>query len=114
MTTQHTPGPWHVGMKPGPIIYGPKGEWIADIQHSMLELDENRANVALIASAPGLLAERDRLKESNAELREVVNRMAPWLGKVIADGSYKNCANPNDAIETLKQARAALERAGKI
>jgi len=26
-----TPSPWHVGMKPGPIIYGPQGEQIADL-----------------------------------------------------------------------------------
>ncbi len=27
----HTPLPWHVGMKPGPMIYGPQGEQIADL-----------------------------------------------------------------------------------
>lgn len=27
----HTPTPWHVGMKPGPFIYGPQGEQIADL-----------------------------------------------------------------------------------
>ena len=27
----HTPTPWHVGMKPGPFIYGPQGEQVADM-----------------------------------------------------------------------------------
>ena len=25
-TPKHTPGPWHVGLKPGPMVYGPQGE----------------------------------------------------------------------------------------
>lgn len=56
MNTPHTPGPWHVGMKPGPIIYGPHGEQIADMRSPMLEADEHNANARLIEAAPDLLA----------------------------------------------------------
>jgi hypothetical protein len=53
---KHTPGPWHIGVAPGPIIYGPKGEQVADMFVPMLQDAEHRANARLIASAPALLA----------------------------------------------------------
>lgn len=55
MTRTHTPGPWHIGMKPGPMIYGPQGEGIADMSFPMVGQAEHRANVRLIAAAPELL-----------------------------------------------------------
>jgi len=54
-TTKHTPGPWHIGMKPGPIIYGPSGEQVACLLPAMLDNQENKANARLIAAAPALL-----------------------------------------------------------
>lgn len=53
--SKHTPGPWHVGIKPGPILYGTKGEQIADLRGHWLEDSEHMANVRLIAAAPALL-----------------------------------------------------------
>lgn len=50
-----TPGYWHVGMKPGPIIYGPNGEQVADLRGDLLEREEQMANARLIAAAPTLL-----------------------------------------------------------
>ncbi len=50
MNTQHTPTPWHVGMNPGPIIYGPLGEQVAD-PRGMLDYDEVKLNAALIVKA---------------------------------------------------------------
>jgi hypothetical protein len=52
---KHTPGPWHIGMKPGPIVYGPQGEQVANMLPCMLERDEHNANARLIAAAPALL-----------------------------------------------------------
>jgi len=54
-SVRHTPGPWHIGMKPGPIVYGPQGEQVANMLPCMLERDEHNANVRLIAAAPALL-----------------------------------------------------------
>lgn len=54
MNTKHTPGPWHVGMKPGPAVYGPEGEQVAGLFVPMLPEEENRANARLIAAAPAL------------------------------------------------------------
>ena len=54
MNTKHTPGPWHVGMKPGPIVYGSEGEQVASLVVPMLPEQENRANARLIAKAPEL------------------------------------------------------------
>lgn len=60
MNMKHTPGPWHIGMQPGPIIYGPNGEQVADLRGErktlVVELDEAVANTKLIAAAPELLA----------------------------------------------------------
>lgn len=55
MKTKHTPGEWHAGMKPGPIIYGPKGEQVCDLRGDLLPKDEAQANTRLIAAAPDLL-----------------------------------------------------------
>lgn len=56
MQTKHTPGPWRVGMKPGPIIYGTRGEQVADLTAQFVPDDETRGNVRLITAAPELLA----------------------------------------------------------
>lgn len=47
----HTPTPWHVGVKPGPMIYGPEGEQVADLRVDLLPLGENGANVKIIVRA---------------------------------------------------------------
>ena len=43
-------------MNPGPIIYGPQGEQIADLRADLLPREERTANLRLIAAAPELLA----------------------------------------------------------
>lgn len=50
--SKHTKGPWHVGMKPGPIVYGPQGEQVANMFVPMLPEVEHYANARLIAAAP--------------------------------------------------------------
>lgn len=75
----HTPGPWHLGMRPG-LIYGPLGEQIADMRGLTLEKYESIANAHLIASAPDLLAALERLAHPMADdedldyAREVIAR----------------------------------------
>lgn len=54
-TTKHTPGPWHVGLNPGPIVYGPLGAQIADLRFPMLPDSEHAANISLISRAPDML-----------------------------------------------------------
>ena len=54
-TPNHTPGPWHVGLKPGPMVYGPQGEQIVGI-NVMLDRDEVLANAKFIAAAPAMYA----------------------------------------------------------
>ena len=52
-TPKHTPGPWHVGLKPGPMVYGPQGEQIVGL-NVMLDSDEVLANAKFIAAAPAM------------------------------------------------------------
>ncbi len=52
----HTPGPFHVGMKPGPMIYGPKGEQVADLSARMIPDDETADNARLFVAAPDMRA----------------------------------------------------------
>lgn len=52
----HTPRPWHIGMNPGPMVYGPHGEQVADLRGDLLPDDEAAGNRALILAAPDLLA----------------------------------------------------------
>lgn len=71
METKHTKGPWHIGMKPGPIIYGLKGEQIADLRPHFLVDDEHAANVRLIAAAPDLL---EALEDITSAYERALNR----------------------------------------
>ncbi len=54
MSAKHTLGPWHIGMKPGPMVYGGLGEQVADCRGC--GLGESRHNARLIAAAPEMLA----------------------------------------------------------
>jgi hypothetical protein len=45
--TGYTKGPWHIGMKPGPMVYGPLGEQIVGI-NVMLDQPEVTANALRI------------------------------------------------------------------
>ena len=69
--TKHTPGPWHVtsDVEPGSIkiIGGPKQYSIAGLYFTGYPQD-TEANARLIAAAPETAAERDRLREVNADL----------------------------------------------
>ena len=76
---QHTPGPWY---DDGYRIHAPtsdpdkrNGRVIVDYKHmdGFVEADAD-----LIASAPDLLAERDRLKATNAELRALLECICYW------------------------------------
>ena len=50
---KHTPGPWHVGLKPGPMVYGPQGEQIVGL-NVLLDSNEVLANAKFIAAAPAM------------------------------------------------------------
>lgn len=66
MNTKHTPGPWHIGMKPGPMIYGSDSSQVADLRADLLDRGERAANAQLIAAAPDLLALLQRM--ANGEI----------------------------------------------
>jgi hypothetical protein len=59
--TQHTPGPWHVGLKPGPIIYGSDSSQVADLRADLIDKNERDANARLMAAAPELLTALETL-----------------------------------------------------
>ena len=85
-TTKHTPGPWHIGMKPGPMIYGQNGEQVADCRcNDLLSRDEAQANMTLLKAAPAMY--------------EALGNLL----KMVEDGDYTT-------IE-LNEARAALAQA---
>jgi hypothetical protein len=48
--TPKTALPWHIGMKPGPIIYGPLGEQVADCR-GLLDTHEACINTTYIVGA---------------------------------------------------------------
>mgnify|MGYP000849039856 FL=1 len=45
--TPKTQLPWHIGMKPGPMVYGPLGEQVADCR-GLLETRESCTNATYI------------------------------------------------------------------
>ena len=58
MSAQHTPGPWHVGIKQAEQIVYTKNGWAvanATVYHGKQDKDEAKANARLIAEAPAML-----------------------------------------------------------
>lgn len=66
----YTPAPWHVGMKPGPIVYGPLGEQVADLRSDLLPKDEHLSNLKLITSAPILLEALEAILRADIYMHE--------------------------------------------
>ena len=88
---KHTPGPWHVGLKPGTMVYGPQGEQIVGI-NVMLDRDEVLANAKFIATAPAMY---EALKELVTYLQddvedEVLDNWAPVLKAAYALAQAEN------------------------
>ena len=77
---------WHIGMNPGPIVYGEQGEQIADCS-SITNFDaDNQANARLIAALPELLMVADMvLQTATIEMDENLIKMAhEALNKAVA------------------------------
>ena len=80
---QHTAGPWHVG-ESGSSIFAERRDGEGDWRHVANAIDPDdtlhftsivAANARLIAQAPDLLAEADRLRQQNAELRKALEHV---------------------------------------
>lgn len=111
-TTKATPGPWRFDPE-WALIIGPNDEEIAAC-HAAQSKDERRtsravcqANAALIASAPALLADNQRLREAllvaEAELVTLEARLSePYRRNVAA------------ACKTIQAALSAVERSAKV
>jgi hypothetical protein len=85
--SEHAPGPWHYGGFTNIYAYhqGPHGflhsRVVSLVPAAELEggEDERRANARLIAAAPETAAERDRLREVNAELLAALKTLREGL-----------------------------------
>lgn len=99
---QWTPGPWrtHAGLirsDAGAIALLPNGQGI--VKPATTDADEMAANARLIASAPDMAAEVERLRAQAAQLQgALVN---------IADATYGT-----DTPKLRERARSALAQAG--
>lgn len=92
----HTPTPWHVGMNPGPIVYGQKGEQIANCR-DMLTNDECKENAAFIV----------RAVNAHDEMLAALKQMRKWaLGEDTHDLAYH--------IRTLEEAIDKATRVRKL
>ena len=133
----HTPGPWEV-MGAGPMNYPyairashvplDKPGAIRDITRwgaiSMPSSSEGRANAALIAAAPSLLAENQRLRAQVAGLREALEHLedaascvAATFGHIREDYPERGAIFTHEGhteaylLDTINEARAALASA---
>jgi hypothetical protein len=84
-------------MKPGPIIYGPQSEQVANMHVAMLDQNEHKANARLIAAAP--------------ELLEALRNAIPWMMKAEESGCWKHCALPKAGSKALQQMRDVIAAA---
>jgi len=117
--SEHTPGPWklieHDGAGRNFVLKrkfwevggGPEAKGVAFV------FGDDEANAKLIASAPDLLAERDRLKAENRRLNEALDGLeAKWrqaasdmdsIGVGAWQPEVRQCA------DELREARAAIQ-----
>lgn len=109
MTTKHTPGKW--------VACGSESNlatWVEDGTGkrvcTMRQCEDDWANAELIASAPALLAERDKLRQVNADLLAALIECADLLNAVADPGGEKGDYG-FDCNDALKTARAAIARA---
>lgn len=102
MNTKHTPGPWRIG-DAGHTVFGPRVSDVRDLQtvaklvRGNKTIDTWKANARLIAAAPELLA--------------ALERVVPWIGRMIADGGHMAGLLPQDAVGSLDRAEAAIAKA---
>lgn len=87
---KHTPGPWHVGLKPGPMVYGPQGEQIVGL-NVMLDSDEVLANAKFIATAPAMYAALQQLARVE-QLRKQAVTENDYVDLVLADSKLQQLA----------------------
>ena len=66
-------------------------------------MDEIKENYTL-----DLYSEITELSAQNAALLDMLNNLARWVGKGIADGAYSECANPERAMVDLNRATEAI------
>ena len=114
--SEHTPGPWAVN-EHNDITHAQNGQvaWVRYTYEQWLK-ETDLANAKLIASAPDLLAERDRLKAENRRLNEALDEVRDLIdGYVdVVDGDYGQ-PRPNKAmravqiIDAVREARAAIQ-----
>lgn len=86
----HTPGGWSRNIKPAskyPIIFAGRNTHVAQVCTSGLTESEVEANCALIAAAPALLAENERL-------RAALKVAEKYLSKAVSDGFGADCVMP--------------------
>ncbi len=65
--------------------------------------DDNRKRTAEAARTA-------RMLEAAPEMLAALQRAAPWLGKLIADGGHLQATLPADAVRTLDMVEAALAK----
>lgn len=96
---KHTKGPWVVyenisEFKTGYVVVETAdGDRIYEREVYKSTYENEFANAALIAAAPDLLEERDKLKAVNAELLEALEEIVEQL-----EGEYFNFSNARAAI----------------
>jgi len=116
-----TPGPWSARHVPMRGISDDTWciDW-SDDQEEVAEIVHGEANARLIASAPETAAERDRLKEINAELLEALKKMYRAYVNLLENGhdrisSLGGDCDPVDCMEqvdfNLIECRAAIAKA---
>ena len=101
-TPKHTPGPWHVGLKPGPMVYGPQGEQIVGL-NVMLDSDEVLANAKFIAAAPAMY---DALQQSLVLVE--LAALEEW-GRAVRGEQQPPTTEARDRLEKVKAALAQAE-----
>lgn len=91
---EHTPGPWEVnlnGPSDFPVVIKPGYSAIAEVYDVEGSLDAAVANARLIASAPDMALEIERLRAVNAKLIELSKKCLDMARPMVPISGFKGC-----------------------
>ena len=131
ITSKHTPGPWDAVAEPahgnydngGFRIDGPDTEqiafvWNANVRYGTADhfgSKNGQADARLIAAAPTMYEELDRLRAVNADLLATLSLATEWLGNLLACRACMGAlldAMPRD-LSGINALRTTIARAEK-
>lgn len=111
MSEKHTPGPWEWGyFSGGYALVGRAAE--GSSVRPAVRIEYDTPDGKLIAAAPDMAAQIERLKVERDELEKIAERIlfVAWADRPVIEGELPHRILDADWMRLVEQARAILDR----